>query len=67
MLHDPVPPSLTAPTPTPVLKTPVTWGAVALWSDQLLDALDTCNADKAAINDVYLRRLQRLKDAATTP
>ncbi|QYM91235.1 peptidase [Dickeya zeae] len=49
----------------PVLKTPVTWGAVALWSDQLLDALDTCNADKAAINDVYLRRLQRLKDAAT--
>ncbi|MGV1402741.1 Rz1-like lysis system protein LysC [Klebsiella pneumoniae] len=28
---------------------PVTWGAVAIFSDRLIDALDSCNADKAAI------------------
>ncbi|HFP9202295.1 TPA: hypothetical protein ACHP1R_003613 [Raoultella ornithinolytica] len=27
----------------------MTWGAVAMFSDRLLDALDSCNADKAAI------------------
>lgn len=59
-----IPESLTNPTPTPALRTPVTWGGIALWSDQLRDALDTCNDDKAAIGDLYLRRLQRINAAA---
>ncbi|POI36261.1 peptidase, partial [Klebsiella pneumoniae] len=25
----------------------MTWGGIAVWTDSLLDALDTCNADKA--------------------
>ncbi|TBL68175.1 hypothetical protein EYY96_09185 [Hafnia alvei] len=50
LIHEPVPQSLTNPTPAPVLKTPVTWGGVAIYADQLHDALDTCNADKRAIS-----------------
>ncbi|WP_419144726.1 peptidase [Klebsiella oxytoca] len=49
LLREPVPESLTDETPTPALDEPVTWGAVAIFSDRLLDALDSCNADKAAI------------------
>ena len=64
IVAEPIPESLTNPTPTPALRTPVTWGGIALWSDQLRDALDTCNDDKAAIGDLYLRRLQRLNTAA---
>ncbi|HGW5917403.1 TPA: peptidase [Enterobacter hormaechei] len=52
----------------PELTAPVTWGAIAIWSDRLRDALDTCNADKAAIADLDLRRLKRLTDhARATP
>ncbi|WP_433913811.1 Rz1-like lysis system protein LysC [Brenneria populi] len=61
-----MPESLTAPTPRPVLQSPVTWGGIAIWSDRLSDALDTCNDDKAAIADLYLRRMQRLSNAAKT-
>lgn len=49
LLREPVPESLTDETPTPSLDEPVTWGAVAIFSDRLLDALDSCNADKAVI------------------
>ncbi|HBN2655580.1 Rz1-like lysis system protein LysC [Citrobacter freundii] len=64
IVHEPVPESLTAATPVPELVGPVTWGAIAIWSDRLRDALDTCNADKAAIADLDLRRLKRLTDHA---
>ncbi|WP_459350090.1 Rz1-like lysis system protein LysC [Yersinia enterocolitica] len=60
IVHESVPESLTAATPTPQLTTPVTWGAIAIWSDRLRDALDTCNADKAAIADLELRHQNRL-------
>lgn len=49
LIREPVPESLTEETPSPALDEPVTWGAVAIFSDRLLDALDSCNADKAAI------------------
>ncbi|WP_423241058.1 Rz1-like lysis system protein LysC [Erwinia amylovora] len=62
IVQQPVQPSLTAATPTPQLATPVTWGAVAIWSDRLRDALDTCNADKAAIADIERQRFKRLTD-----
>ncbi|WEJ88480.1 MAG: hypothetical protein P0Y63_24885 [Klebsiella huaxiensis] len=32
-----------------MLDEPVTWGGVAIFSDRLIDALDSCNADKSAI------------------
>lgn len=48
-VREPVPESLTEETPRPALDKPVTWGAVAIFSDRLMDALDACNADKAAI------------------
>ena len=49
LVREPVPESLTEETPRPALDEPVTWGAVAIFSDRLMDALDACNADKAAI------------------
>ena len=49
LVREPVPESLTEETPRPALDKPVTWGAVAIFSDRLMDALDACNADKAAI------------------
>ncbi|HIC1788857.1 TPA: Rz1-like lysis system protein LysC [Escherichia coli] len=55
----PLPESLTHPTPTPPLPRPLTWGGLALWSDRLLDALESCNADKTAINAVEQQRRKR--------
>lgn len=49
LIREPVPESLTEETQSPALDELVTWGAVAIFSDRLLDALDACNADKAAI------------------
>ncbi|EOG5764107.1 hypothetical protein ACLFME_000096 [Klebsiella quasipneumoniae] len=49
LVREPVPESLTEETTRPALDEPVTWGAVAIFSDRLIDALDSCNADKAAI------------------
>lgn len=49
LVREPVPESLTEETTRPVLDEPVTWGKVAIFSDRLIDALDSCNADKAAI------------------
>lgn len=64
IVYEPVPQSLTAATPKPELTSPVTWGGVAIWGDRLSDALDACNADKAAIADLDLRRLKRIGDYA---
>lgn len=63
LIHEPIPESLTDETPTPVLKTPVTWGGIAIWADQLHDALDTCNADKSDIRALNLLRLARQQGA----
>nr|DAH90898.1 MAG TPA: hypothetical protein [Caudoviricetes sp.]DAL64675.1 MAG TPA_asm: hypothetical protein [Caudoviricetes sp.]DAQ28450.1 MAG TPA: hypothetical protein [Caudoviricetes sp.] len=35
------------------------YGNLVIWSDALLDALDTCNADKAGIRELELRRIAR--------
>lgn len=63
LIHEPIPESLTDETPTPVLRTPVTWGDIAIWADQLHDALDTCNADKSDIRALNLLRLARQQGA----
>lgn len=61
LIHEPIPESLTNETPAPVLKPPVTWGGIAIWADQLRDALDTCNADKNDIRALNLLRMARQK------
>ena len=48
-------------TPPPFPDTP-TWGNLGIWGDRLLDALETCNADKRAIELLEQRRLQRLNN-----
>ncbi|KOR00960.1 peptidase [Pluralibacter gergoviae] len=60
IIQEPLPESLTAKTeaPPPPAR-PLTYGKLAPWSDALLDALDTCNADKAAIRELELRRIAR--------
>lgn len=58
--QEPLPESLTAKTEAPAPPArPLTYGKLAPWSDALLDALDTCNADKAAIRELELRRIAR--------
>ncbi|WP_444874863.1 Rz1-like lysis system protein LysC [Escherichia coli] len=57
--HAPLPESLTQPTPVPSLPRPLTWGGLAVWSDRLLDALESCNADKAAIKATEQQRRMR--------
>ncbi|EOM5757576.1 hypothetical protein [Escherichia coli] len=37
----------------------MTWYRVTEWSDRLLEALDTCNADKAAIAWLDKQRAER--------
>lgn len=46
---------------SPFPDTP-TWGNLGIWGDRLLDALETCNADKRAIELLEQRRLQRLNN-----
>ncbi|EFN8374920.1 hypothetical protein EB616_06480 [Escherichia coli] len=48
-------------TPPPFPDTP-TWGNLGIRGDRLLDALETCNADKRAIELLEQRRLQRLNN-----
>ena len=60
---EPVPTVLTRQTPVPALEIPVTWYRVTEWSDRLLEALDTCNADKAAIAWLDKQRAERAQDA----
>ena len=59
IIQEPLPESLTAKTETPAPPKPMTYGNLAPWSDALLDALDTCNADKAGIRELELRRIAR--------
>ncbi|WP_423776444.1 Rz1-like lysis system protein LysC [Citrobacter freundii] len=59
IIQEPLPESLTAKTETPAPPQPMTYGSLAPWSDALLDALDTCNADKAGIRELELRRIAR--------
>ncbi|ENB28294.1 hypothetical protein ECBCE030MS09_1884 [Escherichia coli BCE030_MS-09] len=57
-----IPQTLTIPvTPPPFPDTP-TWGNLGIWGDRLLDALETCNTDKRAIELLEQRRLQRLNN-----
>jgi len=50
---------MTAKTEVPAAPAPMTYGSLAPWSDALLDALDSCNADKAGIRELELRRAAR--------
>lgn len=60
IIQEPLPESLTAKTETPAPPPrPMRYGSLVLWSDALLDALDTCNADKAGIQELELRRIAR--------
>ncbi|HBV2168699.1 MULTISPECIES: hypothetical protein [Klebsiella] len=45
-------------TPAPPPR-PMRYGNLVIWSDALLDALDTCNTDKAGIRELELRRIAR--------
>ena len=56
-----IPQTLTIPVTLPLPDTP-TWGNLGIWGDRLLDALETCNADKRAIELLEQRRLQRLNN-----
>ena len=60
IIQEPLPESLTAKTDVPPPPDrPMTWGGLAVWTDSLLDALDTCNADKAGIRELEIRRITR--------
>lgn len=59
IIQEPLPENLTAKTETPAPPRPMTYGSLAPWSDALLDALDSCNADKAGIRELELRRIAR--------
>ncbi|WP_440589206.1 Rz1-like lysis system protein LysC [Klebsiella pneumoniae] len=47
-----LPDSLLNPLAVPPLPAPLTWGGLAVWGDQLLDVVETCNADRAAIRQI---------------
>ncbi|EPC7121908.1 MULTISPECIES: Rz1-like lysis system protein LysC [Escherichia] len=57
-----IPQTLTIPVTPPPFPDPPTWGNLGIWGDRLLDALETCNADKRAIELLEQRRLQRLNN-----
>ncbi|WP_458326693.1 Rz1-like lysis system protein LysC [Klebsiella aerogenes] len=60
IIQEPLPESLTAKTEAPAPPPrPMRYEGLVLWSDALLDALDTCNADKAGIRELELRRIAR--------
>nr|WP_232238219.1 hypothetical protein [Edwardsiella hoshinae] len=47
---------LTADTPVPTVPDPLTWGASLDLNMRLLSALGQCNADKAGIRSIEMRR-----------
>ena len=57
-----IPQTLTIPVMPPPFPDTPTWGNLGIWGDRLLDALETCNADKRAIELLEQRRLQRLNN-----
>ena len=52
----PLPASLTAETPQPVIPDPLTYGASLDLNVSLLSALATCNIDKASIRNIESSR-----------
>ena len=50
-----IPQTLTMPVTPPPIPDPPTWGNLGIWGDRLLDALETCNADKRAIAELDKR------------
>ncbi|WP_420029580.1 Rz1-like lysis system protein LysC [Serratia plymuthica] len=52
----PIPASLTANCVPPLPEQPLTYGGAVIYSDQLLDVIDNCNRDKAAIRKIEAER-----------
>ncbi|MGQ5800511.1 Rz1-like lysis system protein LysC [Serratia sp. IR-2025] len=52
----PIPASLTANCIPPLPEQPLTYGVAVTYSDQLLDVIDNCNRDKAAIRKIEAER-----------
>ncbi|WP_439127138.1 Rz1-like lysis system protein LysC [Rosenbergiella epipactidis] len=52
----PIPESLTRKCPVPTPALPFTWQSSLLWNESLLTALENCNKDKAAIQQIELER-----------
>lgn len=52
----PIPASLTANCIPPLPEQPLTYGGAVTYSDQLLDVIDNCNRDKAAIRKIEAER-----------
>ncbi|EOV1625162.1 hypothetical protein ACOMCZ_005263, partial [Escherichia coli] len=50
-----IPQTLTMPVTPPPFPDQPTWGNLGIWGDRLLDALETCNADKRAIAELDKR------------
>ncbi|WP_456301782.1 Rz1-like lysis system protein LysC [Serratia entomophila] len=48
----PIPAGLTAKCIPPLPEQPLTYGGAVTYSDQLLDVIDNCNRDKAAIRKI---------------
>ncbi|WP_428983294.1 Rz1-like lysis system protein LysC [Pantoea agglomerans] len=59
-----MPDSLTQPTPAPQLPLVLRWGQLATWGDEMIDALESCNADKRAIKKLDAHRAQRRAEHA---
>ncbi|TKK13154.1 peptidase [Pantoea agglomerans] len=59
LMHSLMPDSLTQPTPAPQLPLMLQWGHLATWGDEMIDALESCNADKRAIKKLDAHRAQR--------
>ncbi|WP_442231238.1 Rz1-like lysis system protein LysC [Serratia quinivorans] len=52
----PIPANLTANCIPPLPGQPLTYGGAVTYSDQLLDVIDNCNRDKAAIRKIEAER-----------
>ncbi|MDE8556102.1 hypothetical protein PZO64_07175 [Pantoea vagans] len=52
----PIPASLTADCPIPLIPDPLTWGTSLELNERLLTALENCNSDKAAIRKIEVQR-----------
>ncbi|AYO40780.1 peptidase [Serratia sp. P2ACOL2] len=52
----PIPANLTANCIPPLPEQPLTYGGAVIYSDQLLDVIDNCNRDKAAIRNIEAER-----------
>jgi hypothetical protein len=55
----PIPASLTANCIPPLPEQPLTYGGAVIYTDQLLDVIDNCNRDKAAIRKIEESRASK--------